>query len=345
MLWIDTIEKYLPSVNKVVRNPRRHIENHEEILPIELSRNITAESIKHLAQHTNLISNIEGDRITPSKILNVFKEESFDTYENRFVNTLINRLYIFITKRYEKLEEAKLADEYTCLRMNQEIDVNSNEKLAVSFEMKSSTKVQPEDESQDSVYSRIVKLKNIIYDYQSSAFVAEMSKFPFIKPPVMRTNAILKNPDLRNCLDLWIFIESYDKIGYSIDFIDTALKPDDRYLNELYGLTAIHYALLRYYTSDKKDDLILRRVRRKKAVVPKFVKQIYDEFTTEYNISEVEFKRFMDAQRVTLKKQRNQHIKEIKAAVENALKAEKQYKKYISSTDKKKNNKKSKMVS
>src|SRR5690606_36022941 len=102
----------------------------------------TPESIKHLAQHTNLISNIEGDKITPSKILNVFKEESFDTYENRFVNTLINRLYIFINKRYDKIEEAKQAEEYSCLRLNQEIDLNDNEKINISFEIKASTKLK-----------------------------------------------------------------------------------------------------------------------------------------------------------------------------------------------------------
>jgi len=336
MVWIDTIERYLPSVDAVVRNPRRFIENLEEVLPIEVSRNITPESIKHLAQHTNLISNIEGDQITPSKILNVFKEESYDTYENRFVNTLINRLYIFINKRYDKIEQAKQAEEYHCIRINQEIDVNENEKLNVSFEMKASSKQQTNYDDELDVYSRIKRLKDIITGFQGSPFVNMMSRFSYIKPPVMRTNAILKNPDLRNCLDLWIFIEGYDKIGYTIDFIDTALKPDSRYINELYGLTAIHYALLKFYTSTQKDELVLRRIRRKKAVVPKFVKQIYDEFTTEYNISEVEFKRLMDAQKINLRKLRNQQIKEIKTAVENALKAERQFKKYMAAKQKKK---------
>lgn len=344
MVWIEIIEKYLPSVDAVVRNPRRYIENLEEILPIEISRNITPESIKHLAQHTNLISNIEGDKITPSKILNVFKEESFDTYENRFVNTLINRLYIFINKRYDKIEEAKQAEEYSCLRLNQEIDLNDNEKINISFEIKASTKLKPEDNTENDVYERIGKLKNIITGFQGSAFVSKMSKFAFIKPPIMRTNAILKNPDLRNCLELWLFIESYDKIGYSIDFIDTTLKPDKRYINELYGITAINYALFKYYTSDRQDDLILRRIRRSKAVVPKFVKQIYDEFTTEYNVSEVEFRRLMDVQKVNLREKRNEHIKEIKFAVENALKEEKQYKKLIMLEMRRKSPIKNKMV-
>lgn len=86
--WVNIIEDTLPSIDAVIRNPAKHIEEREEILPIELSHNITSRSLQHLSQHTNLISRIEGDTIIPSKILNVFKDETIKTYENKFVNTL-----------------------------------------------------------------------------------------------------------------------------------------------------------------------------------------------------------------------------------------------------------------
>lgn len=46
-------------IDKVIRNPRVTIEDNEEIVPIALSKKITVESIKHLAQHTNLIQDID----------------------------------------------------------------------------------------------------------------------------------------------------------------------------------------------------------------------------------------------------------------------------------------------
>ena len=111
--WVEAIENGLIHVDNVVRNPSRTIIDEEEVVPIALSRKITVESVKHLAQHTDLIQSVDPKtgKITPSKILNIHKEESLATYENRFVNTLIDRLYIFIMTRYEKLSEVDKDEE------------------------------------------------------------------------------------------------------------------------------------------------------------------------------------------------------------------------------------------
>ena len=52
--WVEAIENGLIHVDNVLRNPRLTIEDVEEIVPIALSRKITVESVKHLAQHTDL---------------------------------------------------------------------------------------------------------------------------------------------------------------------------------------------------------------------------------------------------------------------------------------------------
>ena len=88
--WVNIIEETLPALDTIIRNPSKYIEEREEVLPIELSHNISVRSLKHLSQHTNLISQIDGDKIIPSKILNVFREETMQTYENKFINTLYN---------------------------------------------------------------------------------------------------------------------------------------------------------------------------------------------------------------------------------------------------------------
>ena len=53
--WLTEIEKALPHLDTVIRNPRNTIKEVEEIVPIAMSRKITVESIKHLGQHTDLI--------------------------------------------------------------------------------------------------------------------------------------------------------------------------------------------------------------------------------------------------------------------------------------------------
>ena len=85
--WIDIIEEILPSIDAIVRNPRRFITIEEDIIDISLARQISVESVKHLAQHTQFIASVDNKKgtVTPSKILNTSKEESFEVYENRFL--------------------------------------------------------------------------------------------------------------------------------------------------------------------------------------------------------------------------------------------------------------------
>lgn len=48
----------------------------EEVVPVEKAKKISQETIKHLAQHTDLIQDVDEDgTITPSKVLNVNKKK------------------------------------------------------------------------------------------------------------------------------------------------------------------------------------------------------------------------------------------------------------------------------
>ena len=90
--WLETIEDAIPYIDNILRNPKRFIINEEEIVKVELAKRVTVESVIHLSQHTSLIQDIDkktGD-VKPSKILNINRDESLDTYENRFIFTLIN---------------------------------------------------------------------------------------------------------------------------------------------------------------------------------------------------------------------------------------------------------------
>ena len=105
--WIEKMEEIIPYIDNILRSPNRFIVNEEEIVKIELARKITVDSIKHLSKNTNLIQSIDkktGD-VTPSKILNINKEESYNTYENRLIYTLIQNMKMFIERRKHTLEE------------------------------------------------------------------------------------------------------------------------------------------------------------------------------------------------------------------------------------------------
>ena len=97
--WVEAIENGLIHVDNVIRRPSRTIVDVEEIVPIALSKKVTVESVKHLAQHTDLIQSVDKrtGKITPSKLLNVHKEESL---ENSFKNNHNNRKFKIYKKNY-----------------------------------------------------------------------------------------------------------------------------------------------------------------------------------------------------------------------------------------------------
>ena len=103
--WLEIIELTIPYLDNIFRSPNRFIVNEEEVVKIEQAKKITVETIKHLSKNTNFIQTIDektGD-VTPSKLLNVRKEESYDTYENRLIYTLIQNTKMFINKKKEEL--------------------------------------------------------------------------------------------------------------------------------------------------------------------------------------------------------------------------------------------------
>ena len=249
--WVSMIEDTLPSLDMVMRTPSRFIEEIEEIIPIEQSRNISVRSIQHLSQHTNLINSIDGDKITPSKLLNVIRDETILTYENKFINTLINRLYIFVSRRYEIAKRDGQDEKTTKLEFKEKF---KHDKATVnvnfSIELSEPTDEDSEKAERNYMYSsdlwhRVEKLHDIVSSYANSEFVQQMGS-NYIRPPVMHTNAILKNRDMYQCLLLWQFIETYDNAGYSMLVQEDLEKVDFEYIKELYSTLSLQYFIFRF---------------------------------------------------------------------------------------------------
>ena len=284
--WVEAIENGLLHVDNVLRDPRRTIEDVEEIVPIALSRKITVESVKHLAQHTDLIQSIDRKtgKITPSKILNIHKEESLMTYENKFVNTLVDRLYIFINTRYEKLAQISRDEEVYTLGYDTFIDNGAGGKMKIEVKLETTESLDSYDDNGVSIWQRVEKLKKAIEGYKGSELCQTLGN-TYIRPPVMRTNAIMKNVDLKACLALWQYIESYDKVGYEINVENTAVRPDDSYVADFYKVVALNLLLFRNYTEQGRDDSFteLKTLKQKK-MQPKFVKRFEKELASDYSV-------------------------------------------------------------
>ena len=328
--WVEEIEACIIPLDNIIRVPRKFIVQEEEIVPIERARKITNESIRHLAQHTNMIAKVEGDDVTPNQILNVFREESYEVYENRFVFTLMQNLVRFIDVRYNVLFNISDDDNMASLKMESDF-TRGREKIQYKLEVSAQSagseiegEVGPEGENA-TAFQRIERVKRIINEYANSSFMKELRNCVPVRPPIMRTNAIQKNPNFRACLKLWQFIQSYNELGYEITVKESNDMVSAEYMNELNRMTALNYMMLKANTLS--EDSVGKQKKRK--LKPKLLKRLAEELVMDYDMEEVEIQRvFVDeVKRVSRKKIEGE--KKIQEAIQRALDAENARKKAI----------------
>ena len=213
--WLDIMEDTIKYLDNILRNPNRFIINDEEVVTVEQARRITVESIKHLAKHTNFIQEIEdnGD-VRPSKVLNINKDESFNTYENRLIYTLINNMRTFIDFKVSKnITASSLKDEKKCEYTG--VTKIGAEKISYSFVLNAKTDVDKKDGFRNgmSVEQRIARLRLRISDLTNMPVYVALAKEHVAKviPPIKKTNLILKNTNFQYAMKLWDFIQNYIK--------------------------------------------------------------------------------------------------------------------------------------
>ena len=255
--WIEMIESCITNLDNIVRNPRKFIVIEEDIVDISLARAISTESVKHLAQHTNMIASVDKEgNVTPNKILNTTKEESFEIYENRFIYTLLKNLYNFITRRMDAIKKAYVNDNIL------ELDVDANfymgkTRVFYNLELIGSLPSDVEQEIQGSdlkIVERVTKLQRIISDFLSSPFAKQMVNSAPVRPPITRTNVILKNPDFKKALVLWQFIESYSKMGFSVENVSEKMAVDEDVETAVSDMMFICNSLMEGLVQNKVED-------------------------------------------------------------------------------------------
>ena len=103
----------------------------------------------------------------------------------------------------------------------------------------------------------------------------------------MRTNAILKNKNLRQCLTLWQFIESYDSAGYSMLIQEDLEDVDENYIKELYSTLALQYMIFRYNIRNEFEaDNVLASDISSDELKPRIIDELQTTKESEFDIKD-----------------------------------------------------------
>ena len=212
--WLTIMEDTIRYIDNILRNPNRFIVNEEDIVKIELARRVTVESIKHLSRNTNLIQEYDketGD-IKPSKILNINKEESYNTYENRFIYSLIQNMKTYVMFKKKGLESVSNAKDDKKLKYTASSKIGKT-KYEITINLTSSLddNVSQDENSIENVLARIEKIENRITDLTSSEVYKTLNKLhiALVTSPIKKTNVILKNTNFQYAVKLWNYMQEH----------------------------------------------------------------------------------------------------------------------------------------
>ncbi|MCQ2800940.1 MAG: hypothetical protein MJ216_03190, partial [Bacilli bacterium] len=228
--WIDEIEGVIFDLGQIISNPRQNTKAVGNIVPVELARKINADSVQHLASHTQYVKEIDDyGNVIPSKILTMVSEDDIRTYENRFIATFVRRLVLFIEKRYEFVSKfAELHDE--------QVLMFKNKSFVDGAEVEIETKIRINHKSDDEMsiknneyIERIKQMRQYILYFYSSSFMKQLKTEKDVHNPILQTNIIRKNPLYHHCYEVYRFIERYESLGvnYKVDEQYSVLDEQD----------------------------------------------------------------------------------------------------------------------
>ena len=294
--WIDMVEECIPYLDNIIRNPRRFIVQEENIVPIEKAKVVTEESIRHLAQHTSMIQEVQEDGTV------------IPLYENRFIKSLVDNLYTFVNNKLNESDQRSYAKVESTVSYSG-LMKKKGEEVEVNLQLKSKKDTEI-DASKDghSLEERISHIKDIVSAFRGSTFIKSLKESSPVRSPIRKTNVILKEQNFIKALELWEYLEKNNiKPITSIDKRTEIVKDAD---------IKTKYDLAFFIDNDAID---LNAASNKSEFNSAIISKLVNDFVFTGDITEKEFKKLMEKEFKEAKKRKDKATNAIRKTIEDFL--------------------------
>ena len=295
--WIDAIEEALPGFQTIINSPRNVIKEEELIVNVANAKRTGTEVVQHLAQHASLVEdfNEENGDVRPSRLMQRYREDSTELYENRLVFSTLEAAYHFVKIRHDALLEA-MSDEFGAkLKVQSDMSCPTEQvHMDMFLHIKKVESILDTDARNHDEFGRISRIFRVLSVYMTSEFAQRMSKLNRIKGTVTKTNVLKKNPNYRKILALWEFLRSYENVGYTIRVVEQNPEVNEVLQRDIFHNVLFNYLVLKGYLQDEEDRKLPAPAREKKRTLkPKFIKEIIEELTEDYDLPDVEVRKVL----------------------------------------------------
>ena len=297
LAWVDAIEESLDGFQNIIALPRNVIKEEELIVNVANAKKAGADTVRHLAQHASMIEdfNAQTGDVRPSKLMQKYREDSVSLYENRLVYTAMESAYHFVKIRHDALFGA-MSDEFGAkLKLRSDMDsATEHVHMDMYLHIKNIESALDTDGKNADVFGRISRLYRVLGMFMGTQFARELSKSNRVKGAITKTNVLKRNPNYKKIVKLMEFLRQYDEIGYSIKVVEQSPEINEVFQRDIYHNILFNYLVLKGYLEDPEDRQIPTAPRTKKrALKPKFIHQIVEELTEDYDLPDVEIRKVL----------------------------------------------------
>ena len=296
-VWVENIEASMEAFQHIIAMPRQEFKEDELIVNVAYARRTGQDVVRHLSSHAALVEdyNEEEGTVRPSRVLQKYREESLGLYENRLVFTALEQAYHFTKIRHDALFGA-MGDQFGA-----KLKVTSNMESATELvhmdlflHIRSTESMLETDEKNRDIFNRISRLYRLLGVFMNSPFAQQLAQFDRVKGAIHKTNILKRNPDYKAAVKLLEFLRSYDQVGYVIAVVEQNPTVSETFEKDIYHNILFNYLILKGYLEDEESRRLpmLRKPRQRK-LKPKFIKQVIEELTEDYDLPDVEVRKIL----------------------------------------------------
>ncbi len=296
-VWVDKINDSLEAFQRIISNPRNTIKEEDIIVNVAHAKRGGPDVVRHLAQHAQFVNEYDAHtgEVKPNHLQQKLRDDSADIYENRFVYTVLESAHHFVRIRYDALFEV-IGDEYGAkLKLESDLDSASETIHFDSFlHIKQKQSILDADEQNGDILALVAKIYRVLTMFLNTPFAQKMARLPRVKGTITKTNVLKKNPDYKAIVSLWEFLKAYDDIGYAINVTEQNPKITEQLQADIFNNIMYQYIVLKNHMDAEEE----RRVptptkQKKKTLKPKFIREIVEELTEDYDLPDIEIRKVL----------------------------------------------------
>lgn len=295
--WVDAIENTLKAFQNIISSPKNTIKEEELIVNVANAKKGGSDVVRHLATHASFVQNYDAKsgEVRPERLMQKYREDTVGIYENRLVFATLERAFHFVKIRHDALFQA-MSDEFGIkLKINSNMhSATENMHIDMFMHITDTDGALDVDDKNHDVFSRISRLYRILSVLMNSRFATQLARYTKISGKITKTNVLKRNPDYAAIAQLWDFLLNYDSIGYSIKVIEQNPVISADFERDIYHNILFNYLVLKGHLERDKDRALPAPLKEKKRKLkPKFIKQIIEELTEDYDLPDVEIRKVL----------------------------------------------------